>query len=79
MTKSEHSKIHKQGERHHMYGLYGKDNPNYGSHRSEESRNNIRIAALNRKPDSEETRRKKSLCKLGKHKVYDENGKFHYE
>lgn len=86
MTKSDHNKIHKQGEKHPMYGLYGDDNPNYGKHRSEETKqkmsdhhydvNGINNPMYNRH-HSEESNEKNRLSHLGKHRVYRDDGSFY--
>lgn len=39
----------KSGERHHLYGVRGEENPNFGSKRSEETRKRIALAATGRR------------------------------
>lgn len=80
-TKLKMSKSHKglcAGEKHPMYGLRGKDNPNYGRKASEECRRKISEKAKGR-VFSEETRKKISQNNarhnLGKHLTLEQKRK----
>lgn len=67
----------RNGENNPMYGLYGKDNPNYGSKRTEEQRKNI-SKSLKGKHPSEETRKNMSESHKGdKNSMYGRTGEKH--
>lgn len=53
-----------KGEKHPLYNKFGKDNPNFGSHRSEETREKMKMAQLGKR-HSEETKQKISEIQLG--------------
>jgi len=71
-TRRKISEAHKKsgrfkGENNYFYGkhYYGKDNPNYGKHRSEEVKERIRIANIGRH-HTKETKDKMSKARKGK-------------
>ncbi len=61
--------IAQSGENHPMYGIRGKNNPNYGKHRSEETKKKISNALRGRKgrTHTQETRDKISKANRGLH------------
>lgn len=64
LTRSEHSHIHTNGNNNPMYGKNDVNNPNYGSHRTQEQKNNISKSLLGRKL-SEEHKNKISIKTKG--------------
>lgn len=83
LTEHDHNVLHNTGSNNPFYGkgdtVKGENNPFYNKHHTEKSKQQQREKMIGNLVGEKNGMYGKQHPSTGKHRVYDSNGKFHYE